>query len=73
MTVGSAAALHCLTIRAGRGGTLVESMTFNRKVVGSTPTLATTQGLWASPLPAVACVLRRETPIQYQCCSRERL
>ena len=26
-----------------------------------------------SPLPAVACALRRETPIQYPCCSRERL
>ena len=27
----------------------------------------------ASPLTTVACALRRETPIQYPCCSRERL
>ena len=56
-----------------RRGTLVETMTFNRRVVGSTPALAATYGPWASPLPAVACALRRETPIQYPCCSRERL
>jgi len=31
------------------------------------------KGPWASPLPAVACALRRETPIQYPCCGRERL
>ena len=39
----------------GRGGTLVETMTVNRKVevVGSTPALDATQGPWASPLPAV--------------------
>ena len=55
----------------GRGGALVETMTFVRRVVGSTPTLAATP--WASPLPAVACELRRETPIQYPRCSRERL
>ena len=30
-------------------------------------------GPWASPLPTVACALRRKTPIQYPCCSRERL
>src|SRR6218665_3116231 len=48
-------------------------MTFNRRVVGLTPALAATQGPWTSPLPAVACALRRETPIQYSCCSRERL
>src|SRR6218665_2984980 len=54
----------------GRGGALIETMTFNRRVVGSTPALAAT---WASPLPAVACALRRETPIQYPCCSLERL
>jgi len=57
----------------GRGGALVEMMTFNRRVVGSTPALAVTEGPWASPLPAVACALRRETLIQYPCCSRERL
>ena len=27
----------------------------------------------ASPLLTVACALRRETPIGYPCCSRERL
>ena len=47
--------------------------TFNRRVVGLTPTLAATQGPWESPLPTVACALRRETPMQYPCCSRERL
>ena len=57
----------------GRGGALVELMTFNRRVVGSTPALAATYGPWASPLLTVACVLRWETPIQYPCCSRERL
>jgi len=36
----------------GRGGALVETMTFNRRVVGSTPALAATYGPWASPLPA---------------------
>ena len=50
------------------GGALVESMTFNRRVVGSTPALAAMQGPWASPLLTVACALRRETPIQ-QCYS----
>src|SRR6218665_2677587 len=57
----------------GRGDALVESMTFNRRVVGSTPSLAATYGPWASPLPAGAFALRHETPIQYPCCSRERL
>src|SRR6218665_2718752 len=70
--------LRCLSrsnikIRVGRGGALVESMTFNRRVVGSTPALAAMSGLWASPLPTVVCALWRETPIQYSCCSRERL
>src|SRR6218665_4007152 len=55
------------------GGALVETMTFNLRVAGSTPALAATQGPWTSPLPAVACALRRETPIQYPCYSRERL
>ena len=26
-----------------------------------------------SPIPTIACALWRETPIQYPCCSRERL
>ena len=59
--------------RLGHGGALVESIAFNRRVVGSTLALAATYGPWASPLPTVACALRRETPIQYPCCSRERL
>src|SRR6218665_2857947 len=57
----------------GHGGALDKPMTLNRRVVGSTPALAATQGPWASPLLTVACALRRETPIQYPCCSRERL
>ena len=32
------------TTRVGRGGALVESMTFNRRVVGSTPALAAVVG-----------------------------
>ena len=60
-------------IDVGRDDALVEAITLNRRVVGSTPALAVTQGPWASPLPAVACALRRKTPIQYPCCSRERL
>src|SRR6218665_4001889 len=57
----------------GHDGALVDSITFNRRVVGSTPSLAVTSGPWASPLPTDACALRRETPIQYPCCSREYL
>ena len=57
----------------GHGGALVESITFNRRVVGSTPALAAMYGPWASPLPTVACALRREPPTQYPCCGRERL
>ena len=45
----------------GCGGVLVETMTFNRRVLGSTPTLATTQGPWASPLPA----LRLQLPVRF--------
>ena len=56
----------------GCGGALVETMTFNRRVVGSNPALAATWGPWASPLPAVACALWHETPIQYPCCRREQ-
>ena len=33
----------------GRGGALVESIAFNRRVVGSTPALAVRYGFWASP------------------------
>ena len=50
------------------GGALVESMTFNRRVVG----LAVMQGPWTSPSLTVVCALRRETLIQYPCCRQER-
>ena len=59
-----------LDLTVGCGGALVESMTFNWRVVGLTPALDATKGPWASPLPTVACALRRETPTQYPCCSR---
>jgi len=68
--------LH-FTYVVGRGGALVKSMTLNRRVVLSTPALAATYtgtlGIWTSPLLTIACALRRETPIQYPCCSRESL
>src|SRR6218665_34714 len=57
----------------GHGDALVEAITLNRRVVGSTSALSAMQGPWASPLPAVAYAVRSETPIQYPCCSRERL
>src|SRR6218665_2196403 len=58
----------------GCGGALVETMTFNRRAVGSTPALYPPRiRTLASPLPAVAGALRRETPTQYPCCCRERL
>jgi len=55
----------------GRGGAMVETMTFNRRVVDSTPAPMPRRDL--GPLSAVARALRRETPIQYLCCSRECL
>ena len=51
----------------GRDGALVESITFNRRVVGSTPALAATYTDLGQVLylqAAVACALRRENPIQ---------
>src|SRR6218665_249571 len=45
-------------IIVGRDGALVEAITFNRRVVGSTTALAVTYGPWASPLPAVSSALR---------------
>ena len=39
----------------GRGGSLVDSTPFVRRVVGSNPALAATYGPWASPSLAVAC------------------
>ena len=51
----------CSVVRFGwrawyvrRGGTLVESMPFVRRVMGSTPALAATKGPWASPSLTVA-------------------
>src|SRR6218665_3008019 len=38
----------------GYGGALVESMPFDRKVVGSNPTVADTYGPWTSPSLAIA-------------------
>ena len=73
MTVARYIFFQSQKLQKHRDGALVESITFNRRVVGSTPALAIMQGPWASPLPAVACALRRETPIQYPCCSRECL
>jgi len=57
-------------VPVGRDGALVESIAFNRRVVGSTPALAVRRDLGQVlylQLPG------RETPIQYPCCSRERL
>ena len=34
--------MSIICMYVGRGGVLVETMTFNRRVVGSTPALATT-------------------------------
>src|SRR6218665_1204110 len=64
--------LYCISIpeignMVGHGGALVETMTFNRRIVGSTPVLIATKGPFASPLLTVVCALRRETPIQYPC------
>ena len=39
----------------GFGGALVESMPFDRKVVGSNPALAAMQRPWVTPSLAVAC------------------
>src|SRR6218665_315964 len=39
----------------GRGDALVESIPFDRRVVGSKPALASTYGPWASPSLTVAC------------------
>ena len=43
--------IHPWIQSVGRDGALAESITFNRRVVDSTPALAGTQGPWASPLP----------------------
>src|SRR6218665_623616 len=57
----------------GRGGALVKSMPFDRRVVGSNPALAATLGPWASPsltvaFRASACKLRHSV----NCYGRER-
>ena len=39
----------------GRGGSLVDSTPIVRRVMGSNPSVAATQILWASPSLAVAC------------------
>ena len=63
-----------LLMFVGRGGTLVESMPLDRKVVGSNPVLAPRQESWASTsltvaCSASACKLRHSS----NCCGRERL
>ena len=49
--------LTCKTKRTlwGMGGALVESTPLVRRVMGSTPALAATQGPWASPSLTIAC------------------
>src|SRR6218665_1292777 len=59
---------HAISI-VGHGGTLVESMPFDRRVVGSNPALAATLGPLASPSLTVAlCKFRHSV----NCCGRER-
>src|SRR6218665_3262685 len=57
----------------GRGGALVESMPFDRRVVSLNPALAATKGPWASPsltfaYGASACKLQHRV----SCCGQER-
>ena len=55
----------------GRGGALVESIAFNRRIVGSTLALAATYWDLGQVLNSQLHVaLRRETPAQYPCCVR---
>ena len=50
--------------KVGRGGALVEAITFNREGRGFNSRSSRHIGEpWASPLPAVVRALRRETPI----------
>ena len=56
----------------GRGGDepMVEPMTFNQRVVGSTLALAPNRDLGQVLYLQLPVALRRETSIQYPCCSR---
>jgi len=51
-----------------RGGSIVDSWPFARRVVGSNPALAATYGPWAILHSQLPVTLRRETRIQYPCC-----
>ena len=51
----------------GRGGALVESKTFDQKVVGSNPALAATYTDFGQVFHSPAA-LWREIPAQYPCC-----
>src|SRR6218665_2191347 len=58
------------TTPVGHGGTLVESMPFDRRVMGSNPAL----GPWASPSLTVACGASAcKLRHSFNCCGRERL
>src|SRR6218665_3059323 len=52
----------------GSGGALIESIAFNRRVVGSTPALAATILGKSLINPQLPVTLRHETPAQYPCC-----
>ena len=53
----------------GRGGAMVESMPFDRRVAGSNHSLAATYRDLGQVLNSqLRVALRCETPAQYQCC-----
>jgi len=55
----------------GRGGALIESMPFDRRVASSNIALAATQGPWASPsLIQLSVALRRVNFDSVNCCGR---
>ena len=56
------------TIVVERGGALVESMPFDRRVVDSNPALAPRRDLEQVHRSLLPVALRRETPAQYPCC-----
>ena len=57
----------------GRGGAMVVSMPFDRRVVGSNSSIAARYGPWASPSLAVACTaLACKLRHSVTCCGIER-
>ena len=57
------------TMHVGRGGALVESIAFNRRIVGSIPALTATYTDPGQVLNLkLPVALQRETPAQYPCC-----